>query len=830
MPNRTSLRSLAGLLSHFRVLITLLVVVVLLVTALAFMVSTRLEVTQAMLAAGDESARNVLRVVKLNIRTDYDSLEAFKQYAMARYKDQLKNLMDVVVSQIDFFYDMQERGILSSEQATAMVLQAVERARYGKNDYFFIYDSHNVAVSHPDPAVRGRDMLNFRDVNGNLVLPTMREALKSTGNGFCTMWWLRLGETAPVPKLIYFHYYPRNDWLIGTGVYIDDIDSDVQKMMARTMDNLKETFDQVKVSKTGYFFVVSGDDKILIHPTLAGTDGNSFKDAMTGESHFALLEKASRNPSLPFKYIWDKPEYPGQFRFVKYSHVEHFEPFNWYIGSSVYEDEMAEPGNRIVHHQMIVVGIIVALCVACASFLVSRMTRPLARLARHTDRLRESDFSLPQGESDELLSMRFPGEVGRLAHTIWKMEQKLREYLAHIRETTAARERIESELRIARDIQMSMLPEGLSAGERGLGVDLAAVLEPARDVGGDFYDFFFIDDERLCLVIGDVADKGVPAALFMARSMALLRNTATTHLQAPDAVLTTVSRDIAKANDACMFLTVFLGILHVKTGEFVFSNAGHLPPLFLPAAGACRTIELPRGMPMGLSTKAVYSTGRFLLGPGDGLLLFTDGITEAADAGGTFYGAERLEALMNEHPTSNAGETVERISREVTAFTGEAPRSDDMALLCVRLTGTVSSPLEFAFSIRSDISKTIPALDEMERFAMLHNIPDEIVFDFRLAMEEALCNIITHGMEKEGEGESIEIGMRVMNGIFQVTITDPGRPFNPLELAEVDMDRYKATKQVGGLGVHLLRRLVRDLGYEYRDGLNVLTLSRKLNG
>ena len=671
--------------SNFRMLIVGLVVGVLAMTALAFMFFTRSEVTRAMLAAGDESAGNILQVVDLNIENEYKNLTSFKEYATGRYRDQLKNLVGIVIQQIDSYHALYEKGVLSEEEAQRQALEAVEKLRYGNNDYFYIYDRNDVAISHPDPRIKGRNMADSTDDRGLPVLKTMRAETKADGEGTLTMYWTRLGDPRLWPKLLYCRIYEKWDWLVGTGVYIDDVETDARRKMDEIMQVLQDTFDHVKVADTGYFFVFDGQSNTLIHPMKNAADTLHMQDLHTGAGLFPELIRASADPSIPLKYYWTKPGQPSQRAFTKYSHVRHFAPLDWYIASSVYEDELQRPARRIVFRQMIFVGITVIVGIVLAVFLVSRVTRPLARLTRYAEKLQKADFALPEEESAELKAIVFPREVGRLAETMASMERRLKEYLENIRKTVAQRERLESEMRIAHEIQMNMLPKDL-AGLRGrTEVDLAMKLVPAREVGGDLYDFFFVDRDRLCLVVGDVSDKGVPAALFMARSIALLRHTAVKESRVPDEIFSIVNRELIQGNDFCMFVTAFLGILNVTTGELVYSNAGHLPPLHVPASGGCRETILPPGKPLGVSERAVFRSNRLTLEPGDALAIFTDGITEAQNGQGELFDISRLQMLMKGGcRADSASALVEGILQGVKGYVGDTPQSDDIALLCVR--------------------------------------------------------------------------------------------------------------------------------------------------
>ncbi len=661
--------------SRFRVLIALLVAGLLLITALAFILFTRAEVTAATRAAGDETARNVLQVVGLNIRSQHRDLETFRAYALAQYEEQLRNLVGVVIAQIDDYRQMAEQGWLTAEQARARALAAVERLRYGHNDYFFIYDSRNIAIAHPDPNIRGHDVSRATDDQGRPVLQTLRAEFQDDGAGTCTLWWLRLGATNPVPKLLYAQHYTNWDWLVGTGIYIDDVDADARRRMDGIMEVLRAAFAEVKVGATGYFFVFDGHTNLLIHPQSAGT---------VAPALFGDLVRAATNPAVPFKYRWTKPGAPADQRFWKYSHVQYFPPFDWFIASSVYEDEMEAPADRVIRRQAIFAAVLVALCLALALALVTRVTRPLARLTRYADRLQATDFDPPRAETDDLLRIHFPREVGRLAQTLWNLEGRLQEHLANLKATVAARERLQSDLRIAHNIQMSMLPRAGSAPHPA--IELAAALEPAKEVGGDLYDFFLIDEERLCLAVGDVSDKGVSAALFMARGIALLRYIVTRERLDPPAALARANRELCAGNDLCMFMTALLGFLDLRTGRLVYSNAGHLPPLRRAGAGGCAPLDLPRGKPLGLVEQAVYTAREAQLAAGDLLLLYSDGVTEAMDPADQAFGDAALVELLA-GANGDAAAVVAAIRQAVHAHARGAPQSDDITLLCARWRG-----------------------------------------------------------------------------------------------------------------------------------------------
>jgi len=255
-----------------------------------------------------------------------------------------------------------------------------------------------------------------------------------------------------------------------------------------------------------------------------------------------------------------------------------------------------------------------------------------------------------------------------------------------LRDQAAAQlERMEAELRAARELQASMVPTRFPAPGPGNPLEVAAVLKPARELGGDFYDFFRLGDGTAVLVIGDVSDKGVPAALFMARSMNVVRMLASSPAGPldPGEVLRRANEELARANDATMFVTLFLGAIDLGTGTLRYANAGHNEPYVLGSTGV-RPVTVPKGLPLAAKPGTDYMTGTVRLAPGDSLFAFTDGVTEAMNADGVAFGEGRLEALLAGLRGKSASELVRAVTDGVERFAGEAPQSDDIAALAVR--------------------------------------------------------------------------------------------------------------------------------------------------
>jgi sigma-B regulation protein RsbU (phosphoserine phosphatase) len=252
-------------------------------------------------------------------------------------------------------------------------------------------------------------------------------------------------------------------------------------------------------------------------------------------------------------------------------------------------------------------------------------------------------------------------------------------------------DRVERELESARDIQLSMVPSAFPEPTPIHPVAIHATLQPARQVGGDLYDVFRPDPHTLCVVIADVSDKGAPAAIFMARAKTLVRMVATLlptpggGVPGPEAIIGRVNQELCRDNPHGMFVTLFLGMLDVRTGELRFTNAGHPPPYRLTPDGAPEPLARGRGKPLGIRETFTYSSATVRLEPGEGLFLFTDGITEATDAAGDLFGEPRLEAVLGPLAAASPRTVVESVLAAVRAFEGVAPQSDDIAAIALVL-------------------------------------------------------------------------------------------------------------------------------------------------
>jgi PAS domain S-box-containing protein len=245
------------------------------------------------------------------------------------------------------------------------------------------------------------------------------------------------------------------------------------------------------------------------------------------------------------------------------------------------------------------------------------------------------------------------------------------------------KERMEDELNIGREIQMSMLPLVFPPFPDHDEFSIYAVLEPAREVGGDFYDFFFIDDERFCICIGDVSGKGVPSALFMAVTKTLIKSRTTDDFSTAS-ILTHVNTELSTDNKSCMFVTIFLGILNIRTGHLVYTNAGHNPPYLKRGDGALQRLDARHGPVIGAMSGMVYGEEVDTLGPGDLLFMYTDGVTEEMNVDEQLFSERRMAELLTSDKGNSAEATVRDTVSAVKRFKGETEQSDDITVLALQ--------------------------------------------------------------------------------------------------------------------------------------------------
>ncbi len=294
-------------------------------------------------------------------------------------------------------------------------------------------------------------------------------------------------------------------------------------------------------------------------------------------------------------------------------------------------------------------------------------------------------------------------EIQKLSEAVKTMERDINNYIENLTLITAEKERIGAELNVATQIQASMLPCIFPAFPEREEFDIYATMQPAKEVGGDFYDFFLIDQDHLAVVIADVSGKGVPAALFMVIAKTLIKNQTQAGL-APAEVFTAVNTQLCENNEAGMFVTGWMGVLEISTGSFTYVNAGHNPPLLKKKGGNYEYLRSRAGFVLAGMDGMKYKQFELKLEPGDGLYLYTDGVTEATNAGNELYGESRLNEVLGRNREAVPAELLPAVARDIEAFVKDVPQFDDITMLALIIREKFESKEHFLTPYRSSIT------------------------------------------------------------------------------------------------------------------------------
>jgi len=402
--------------------------------------------------------------------------------------------------------------------------------------------------------------------------------------------------------------------------------------------------------------------------------------------------------------------------------------------------------------------------------------------------------------------------------------------LGKFKDITDKKEKMENELKIASNIQMSMLPKIFPPFPTRKDIDIAATIVPAKEVGGDLYDFF-IRDEKLFFCIGDVSGKGVPASLVMAVTRSLFRSVAT-HDDSPANIVTSINNSMAEMNENNMFVTFICCVLDLHSGHLKYCNAGHNSPLIFTD----KIDELPviPNLPLGVLHGMKYQEQETDMKYDNALFLYTDGLTEAENEYHQLFGMQRLKKNLSGHKSARSH--MDNITTAVRNFRGEATQNDDLTMLFVHFLNGISGDIR-SVSLTDDIKEVGKLAEFVEKIAEEKHLDKKLTSSINLALEEAVTNVIVYAYkgDKEPEdlagtrkGKKINVTATLRDKEIEFQITDSGKAFNPLDTPKVDINAAMDNRPIGGLGIHLFRNIMDLVTYSRSNGQNILTLTKKL--
>ena len=343
-------------------------------------------------------------------------------------------------------------------------------------------------------------------------------------------------------------------------------------------------------------------------------------------------------------------------------------------------DALTHARSTFLRNVLAVMAVILLLVIFGQGYMLNKMLiRPVREITREASRFARENVKREQKLTDTILN---EDEVGILAASIDQMEEQIQTYVRDLTHITAERQRISTELSLATRIQADMLPNVFPAFPDRNEFDIFATMTPAKEVGGDFYNFFLIDDDHLCLMIADVSGKGIPAALFMMVSMIILSNQAMLGVS-PAEILENANEAICTNNREEMFVTAWLAIYEISTGKLTAANAGHEYPAVRKPGGKFELLKDKHGFVIGGMAGVKYREYELTLEPGSGLFVYTDGVAEATDPENNLFGTQRMLDALNEKPDGSPEELLGAVRRSVDAFAGGAEQFDDLTMLCL---------------------------------------------------------------------------------------------------------------------------------------------------
>lgn len=578
-----------------------------------------------------------------------------------------------------------------------------------------------------------------------------------------------------------------------------------------SLEWLTELVGNIKAFNNSYNLMVSRNASFIVHPDRNLILNETIFSSTYGDNDKSL--KKMQDDMVNGRAGDVLREKDGEKFFVFYAPVE---STCWSVAIVCPVNELYS-GVKKMRDILIVLGLLSLLLMIAMSYKgIRKVVLPIEEFSNVVKKIADGDFkvALPKIQSHD--------ELKELHDSFEHMQQSLVQYVEELKSTTANKERIESELRIARAIQMGMIPKSFPAFPERDDISLVAKLVPAKEVGGDLYDFF-IENEKLYFIIGDVSGKGIPASLVMAVTCRLFRSVASYH-DKPEDIITSLNDSLSDGNESNMFCTAFLGILDLKSGRLDYCNAGHNAPFVINTNGDVSTINVVPNLPLGLFVGFSYEGQSMMLEKSTKIYLFTDGVNEAENRALEQLGDKRLVSLLKSKCAKGPDEIVEATFDAVKAHADGATQSDDITVMCIQYN---DADMEKSIILANDISEISRLNAYVEEMGNEFKLSPEVTFNINLVLEEAVVNIINYAYPKEVH-QTIYLSARLHEGSLVLVLTDTGKEFDPTIVPEADITLSADERQIGGLGIFLIRQIMNEVKYERVDGKNVLILEKKL--
>lgn len=491
------------------------------------------------------------------------------------------------------------------------------------------------------------------------------------------------------------------------------------------------------------------------------------------------------------------------FTLVEYS-IEKYEMFTPHLNSSF-----------IMFLQILVFG----LMMFCVFMLLKKL------VGENLQKINESLEAITSGNLNEKVEVYSHKEFATLSTRINATVDTLKDYIQ------AEADRFKEDFEMARQIQLSALPNVFPPFPENKEVDLYAKYQSAKEVGGDFYDYYFVNKNTLAFLIADVSGKGIPAAMFMMRVKTAIRVFAEKHVDAAKTLKAT-NDYLNENNEAELFVTCWLGFVNTDTGLMQYSTAGHNPPVLInDRTGKCEFLEAPISLVLGGMEGIEYKNAEYQMQPGEKILLYTDGITEAHNEKSELYGETTIIDFAQKNINCDVKLLCENLFQDVENFAGDADQFDDETVLAFIYKGKQKKKIEKLFeteiSVFARTENVTRVCERLEEILPETNAPLGFTPKFCVAIDEIFSNIVKYGYKDESKYITVRVQVDERDEAkkaVKVTFVDAADRFNPLDESAPDITLSAEEREVGGLGIYMVRKLMDDVFYIYKDKANNLTI------
>lgn len=574
-----------------------------------------------------------------------------------------------------------------------------------------------------------------------------------------------------------------------------------------TSSSIKDLTANRHVGETGYVMILTTDWVIV-------SDESSHYEPGKGKVDFAQVldmdPNATKEGEMYEGTLYGQQTY-GMYRLTK-------SVSGYMVVSCISKEEVNETTINNIYisfvSQIIIFGVLLALIYITLDKLV------LKKLSTVNQKLTNISQGNLQTKLEDNSSLEFEELSSHINSTVDTLKSYIKE----------AEERIDKELEFARDIQISSLPAVFPAYPNIDTFDIYATMHTAKEVGGDFYDFYMLGESRLCFLIADVSGKGIPAALFMMQSKTMIKNLIETGIDLGKAI-TKANNELCEHNNARMFVTGFICILDLSSGIITYVNAGHNKPLVYRKNNTFEYIDSPPSLIMAGMSGIKYKTHELKLNPGDKLFLYTDGVTEANNTEGKMYSEERLNRKLNEISNLSLSDIHKEIKKDIDVFANGAEQFDDITMLSVEYKGDQNENKYIDhIEVLADDSSLETLFDFVENNMEKMNAPMKYLSQLKIVVEEIFVNISHYAYRARGiQGQAwIDFIYYKDRNMLVLKFIDEGLPFDPLAKEDPDITLAAEDRQIGGLGIFMAKNIMDDIKYEHVNGENILTLRKTL--